>query len=117
MVEKKILIEVLNGTKAMGGCDCSSGCPAAQTCGPDEAPEEMAGKLSTELVEEFGSAVEVKYVNIDEEGMDKYPVLPKVLAMGYPYPITLINGQPKFAGRIVAEEIIKTIAQEMEKTE
>jgi len=34
--------------------------------------------------------------------------------MGYPYPITLINGEPKFAGGIMTPEI-KTVIDELLK--
>lgn len=33
----------------------------------------------------------------------------QVLQMGYPYPITLVNGEPKFAGGIMLPEIKELI--------
>ncbi|MEN6463319.1 MAG: hypothetical protein ABFC94_18365 [Syntrophomonas sp.] len=42
---------------------------------------------------------------MDKEGLDKYPLMQKVLRMGYSYPITLINGRPRFAGAIMTPEI------------
>lgn len=68
--------------------------------------------MSGELTASFGDKVEVKFVDVDKEGLDKYPVIGRVLQMGYPYPITLINGQPKFAGGILSDDI-KTSINEM----
>lgn len=65
--------------------------------------------MSGELTASFGDKVEVKFVDVDREGLDKYPVIGRVLQMGYPYPITLINGQPKFAGGIMSDDIKTSI--------
>jgi hypothetical protein len=35
----------------------------------------------------------------------------RVLQMGYPYPITLINGEPKFAGGIMIAEVKQSIEE------
>ncbi|MDD2620375.1 MAG: hypothetical protein PHC92_06875 [Syntrophomonadaceae bacterium] len=47
----------------------------------------------------------MKYVDADKEGLGNYAIINRVLQMGYPYPITLINGEPKFAGGIMEAEI------------
>ncbi|MGI5911795.1 MAG: hypothetical protein ACOX6E_04330 [Syntrophomonadaceae bacterium] len=47
----------------------------------------------------------MRYIDIDKVGMKEYPVIDQVIQMGYPYPITLINGEPKFAGGIMQPEI------------
>ncbi len=46
---------------------------------------------------------------MDKVGLGSYPVLARILEMGYPYPITLINGQPKFAGGILGDDIKTSI--------
>jgi disulfide oxidoreductase YuzD len=53
----------------------------------------------------YGDKVEVKYVDTDKTGFDNYPLVRRVLQMGYNYPITIINGEPKFAGGIMEREI------------
>jgi disulfide oxidoreductase YuzD len=53
--------------------------------------------------------VQVRYVDVDKEGLDKYPIMNRVLQMGYPYPVTLINSEPKFAGGIMIPEIKQVI--------
>lgn len=71
--------------------------------------------MAVELNHQFGDQVEVKYVDIDKVGLDNYPVMSRVLQMGYPYPITLINGEPKFAGGIMAAEVKQNIDELIKK--
>jgi len=107
--KQPILIEVLNGTSpGGGGCSC---CASAGHCGttPEEEIREMTDRLSDELLQSFGYKVEVKLINADAVGLSQYPLVSKVLQMGYPYPITLINGKPKFAGGIMTDDIIASI--------
>ena len=68
-------------------------------------------KLAADLKESFGDRVELKYVDADKEGLADYPVMQRVLQMGYPYPVTLVNGQPKFAGGVQAGEIKSSIKE------
>ncbi|QGT99441.1 hypothetical protein SYNTR_0848 [Candidatus Syntrophocurvum alkaliphilum] len=67
--------------------------------------KESTDLLRNELKQSFGDKIEVKYVDTDEEGMDDYPIMEKVMRMGYPFPITFINGEPKYAGKIMVDEI------------
>ncbi len=71
----------------------------------------MTNEMAGQLKEAYGDQIEVKYVDVDKEGLDKYPIMNKVLQMGYPYPITLINGEPKFAGGIMLSEVKESIAE------
>lgn len=64
------------------------------------------------MQDSYGDKVEVKFVDVEKVGLDKYPIMTQVLQMGYPYPITLINGEPKYAGGIKINEI-KKIVEEM----
>lgn len=65
--------------------------------------------MTTDLKQAYGDKVEVKYVDVDKEGLGNYPTMQQVLQMGYPFPITLINGAPKFAGGIMTNEIKQVI--------
>lgn len=109
--QQTILIEVLNGTSPGGG-GCS-GCGSAGHCSttPEEETREMTVHLSDELKQAFGDRVEVRFINADETGLSQYPLVSQVLQMGYPYPITVINGEPKFAGGIMQSDVITTIEQ------
>jgi disulfide oxidoreductase YuzD len=71
--------------------------------------------MTEEINKLYGDKVEVKYVDIDQVGTDKYPVMKQVLQMGYPYPVTLINGQPKFAGGIMVNEVKEFIAETLKE--
>jgi disulfide oxidoreductase YuzD len=102
-----ILVEVLEGTQPETGCNCS-GCGSSAGCGSARDIPAETNKLADEL-SSYGDKVEVKYVNVDKEGSDNYPNLDRILQMGYPYPITIINGEPKFAGGIMADEVKKII--------
>lgn len=69
----------------------------------------MTMEMASELKKSYGDQVKVKYVDVDQEGLDNYPIMNRVLQMGYPYPITLINGDPKFAGGIMISEVKQSI--------
>jgi disulfide oxidoreductase YuzD len=71
----------------------------------------LTDKLAQELSKAYQDRVAVKYVDVDKEGLDKYPLMNKVLRMGYSYPITIINGRPRFAGAIMSAEIKKCIEE------
>ncbi len=76
----------------------------------------MTNKMTDELKKVYGDKVEVKYVDVDKVGLDNYPVMNQVLQMGYPYPVTLINGQPKFAGGIMVNEVKELIEEALKGT-
>ena len=108
---EKVLVEVIQGTQMMmGGWSCD-GCDVAGSCGSEVDIVAEVEKLAVDLKESFGDMVELKYVDADKEGLDNYPVMHKVLQMGYPYPITLFNGEPKFAGGVMAVEIKSSIKE------
>jgi len=106
-----ILVEVLQGTQvATGGCSCCSGdCASASSCGTPLDFADLTQQMTEELKKAYGDKVEVKYVDVDQIGLENYPVMKQVLQMGYPYPVTLINGQPKFAGGIMLTEVKQLI--------
>lgn len=123
MEQKRFLVEVLYGTQMLaGGCSGCAGC--GTTCAPEDQDvsrpsvnhnyQEATRMMEIELHKVFGGRVEVRFVDIDDCGLDEYPIMKRVLAMGYPYPITLINGKPKFAGAIMTEDIIESLQQEIQ---
>ncbi|MDH7478578.1 MAG: hypothetical protein QHH02_01035 [Syntrophomonadaceae bacterium] len=58
---------------------------------------------------EYGEKVEVRYFNTDAGGIKNYQLIEQVVARGYPFPITNVNGQPRLAGAIDFEEIRKIV--------
>ena len=83
----------------------------AGSCGSEVDNEQLTQDLAQKLKVSFGEKVEVKYINIDEVGINSYPNINRVLQMGYPYPITQINGEPRFAGGIMNNEIQSVVAE------
>ena len=109
---KTVLVEVLQGTAIGGGCSGCSGCgPSESDCGPTQNFEELTAELANELKMAYGDKVEVKYVDVDQAGLDNYPIMNQVLQMGYPFPITMVDGQPKFAGGIMTAEVKQIIEE------
>ena len=107
---KVILVEVLQGTQvATGGWNCSSDCASAASCGTTMDYAELTAQMTEDLKKVYGDKVEVKYVDVDKVGLSGYPIMNQVLQMGYPYPVTLIDGQPKFAGGIMTTEVKQLI--------
>ena len=104
-----VLIEIVNGTQMAGGWACDGCNPADGGCGPTTDFEQEAKILESQLKEEYGDIVQVKYVDVDQVGIENYLVVQEVLHLGYRYPITLINNQPKIAGGIMKNEIRDSI--------
>lgn len=73
----------------------------------------MINEMANDFKKEYGDQVQVKYVDVEKDGLDKYPIMNRVLQMGYPYPITLINGEPKFAGGIMISEVKQIIEESL----
>lgn len=65
--------------------------------------------MADEFQKVYQDQVIVKYVDVDKVGLRDYPIMDRVLRMGYSYPITLINGQPRFAGAVMKSEIKQVI--------
>lgn len=78
---------------------------------------DLTSQMMEELKKAYGDKVAVKYVDVDQEGLGNYPVMNQVLQMGYPYPVTLINGQPKFAGGIMVNEVKQVIDETLKGKE
>ncbi len=100
----EILVEVYGGTSTSGGCGCgcSGGCEPGSSCGP--TVEQAAQILARELSDSHPFA-RVVFIDTDKEGLDKYPLVGRVISMGYPFPITAINGEPRLAGSVHIGEV------------
>jgi len=109
---KVILVEVLQGTQVnTGGWSCTSDCASAASCGTTMDFADLTAQMKDELKKVYGDQVEVKYIDVDQVGLENYPIMNQVLQMGYPYPVTLVNGQPKFAGGIMTPEVKQVIEE------
>jgi hypothetical protein len=73
--------------------------------------EEAALALGRELNEKFGDDVIVKYVDTRPSGLGEFPLIAKLVQMGYPFPIVCINGKPRLAGAVDVEQIRELVTQ------
>ncbi|NLX88746.1 MAG: hypothetical protein GXZ09_04965 [Syntrophomonadaceae bacterium] len=106
--QEKIIIEILAGS-AGGICSCE-GCAVGGCCGTADYSA-ITKRVAEELQKQYGDRVEVKYIDIDESGLDDYPKLRNILSVGYKLPITVINGKPRLAGGVSLEHIRKLIEE------
>ncbi|MDD4802236.1 MAG: hypothetical protein PHF24_04755 [Syntrophomonas sp.] len=103
---KIVVVEVLNGIQVSGGCSCcSGGCSSESSCSTPIDYADLTNQMTLDLKNTFGDRVKVNYVDVEQVGLDNYPIMKQILQMGYPYPITLVDGQPKFAGGIMIDEV------------
>lgn len=115
---KTVLVEVLQGTQVFtGGWSCTSDCASAGSCGSTTNYEEVTKQMAEDFAKLYDKKVEVKYVDVDKEGLDKYPIMTRVLQMGYSYPVVFVDGQPRFAGAIMIPEIKSIIDEVLNKTD
>ncbi|MGI6435831.1 MAG: hypothetical protein ACOX0F_10815 [Syntrophomonadaceae bacterium] len=104
----KIIVEILAGTRGMGGA--CAGCVSGSCCGTEDY-EALTEKVAKELQDEYSDRVEIRYVDVDQVGLGPYPKVRNVLTIGYKYPITVIDGKPRLAGGVSLEQI-KEIVEE-----
>lgn len=109
--EEKITVEIFGGVNTSScGCGCSGGC-GAPSVGADL--EKRVAEITAKLREHFGDKVEVKYVDTAKVGIKDYPTLQRVVAAGYSFPFTFVNGEPRLAGDIDFEDVEDIIEEEM----
>jgi len=62
------------------------------------------------IVDKFGAAVEMTYIDISDEEVKDYPeVKPHLEHPGMLLPIVAFNGEPKWAGAVSYHHIIKEL--------
>lgn len=104
----KIIVEILAGTRGMSSA--CEGCLSGSCCGSEDYAA-LTGKVAEGLQDQYGDRIEVRYVDVDQVGLDLYPKVRNVLTIGYKYPITVIDGKPRLAGGVSLEQI-KEIVEE-----
>lgn len=63
------------------------------------------------LKENFGERASVTYIDTEKTGIKDYPLVARVVQMGYGFPIVSVNGEPRFAGGIDFKQIINLIEE------
>lgn len=107
--ESKIVVEILFGTKGM--ITACEGCAGGSCCGSGSDYEKVSQEVAKGLEDEYGERIEVRYVDVDQVGLDQYPKVKNVLAVGYRYPITIVDGKPRLAGGVSLDQIKKVLAE------
>lgn len=71
--------------------------------------------LERKLKEIYGKIITVRYIDTEKAGLKSYPLVERVVQMGYGFPIVSVNGQPRFAGAIDLEQIQDVIKETLEE--
>lgn len=85
-----------------GGCDCG--------CGHAHSMRDAAEVLEKALTEKFGDMVSFRYVDAFSEEVMDFPDVVKVMNQ-YRFPLTLLNGEPRFHGGLSLEKISGAITE------
>ncbi|NPV89860.1 MAG: hypothetical protein HPY50_03680 [Firmicutes bacterium] len=104
MADKKIQIEVYGGTSQSCSSACFS-CGSQAACGDSTPMDQQVEHFIEELQESYGNKLEVKYIDTDQSGLKAFPVINKIVKAGYPFPITVIDGKPRWAGTISIDKV------------
>lgn len=111
-MDNAIIVEVFGGTCASSCATCQGSCSTGGT-GPEV--EKEANQLAADLKSQYGDKVEVRYIDTDQEGITRYPMVSRAAQAGYNFPMLAVKGKPRLAGGIdlasvreVLEEIMST---------
>lgn len=104
MSAASVLVQVFGNER-----DCRSCCAS-----PIFPMEYVVAQLADDLKADFGQRVEVTYVDTDVVELADYPHVAAALERGYPIPVIVINGEPKFAGGINLPEIKRLLTDLLE---
>jgi hypothetical protein len=102
-----VKIEVYSRMSAGGG-GCSCGCSG---CTPSDVKAEFDA-MKNKMVEQFGAeTLEIDYIDTEGLTLVQYPEVEKVANAGYPFPITVVNGKPRWAGGMPTDSISQIIVE------
>lgn len=101
----QVKIEVYGGMNAAGG-GCSCGC---SSCSPSDVRSEYEA-MKKNLLDQFGADnLTIEYIDTEAAGLSNYPAVEEVIKAGYPFPITVINDKPRWAGGMAADSIVQIV--------
>lgn len=69
-------------------------------------------ELAAGLKQAYGDRVQVNYIDTTQTTLSSFPLIARVVQMGYNFPIIAINGQPRMAGGVDINQI-KEILDDM----
>jgi disulfide oxidoreductase YuzD len=110
MTNKNVaIVRILELPGVSGGCACGS-----LPCTPEVAAmfQQKVTELQAALEESYPGRTRVEYVNLKENQAERESETGQLLATGkYPGPLVVINGEPKFAGSIQVQKIVKEVGK------
>ena len=102
-----IAIKVLDLPGAGGGCACSD-----LSMTPEYAAmlQQKVAELRAALAESFPGRASLEYTDLRQDAAARESELGQLLVTRkYPTPLIVIAGQPKFAGSILVQKILKEV--------
>ncbi len=107
MAKDFVKVRVLDLPGVGGGCACSN-----PSLSPEYAAmlQQKVAELKAALEENYPGKTGVEYVDLREDAAEKETELGQLLATKkYPPPLVVIDGEPKFAGSIQVNKIVKEV--------
>jgi Fe-S cluster biogenesis protein NfuA len=104
-----VAIQILDLPGANGGCACSD-----LSLTPEYAAmlQQKVAELRAALVESFPGQANLEYTDLRQDTAAKNSELGQLLVTKkYPTPLVVIAGQPKFAGSILVQKILKEVGR------
>ncbi|MEN6350709.1 MAG: hypothetical protein ABFD08_15105 [Syntrophomonas sp.] len=108
-MDNTIIIEVFGGTCASSCATCGGSC---STGGSGPQLEKEANQLAVDLKGQYGDKVEVRYIDTDQVGIAKYPMVSRAAKAGYTFPIVAVNGKPRLAGGLDLSSVREVLKEE-----
>jgi disulfide oxidoreductase YuzD len=95
-MSEKIKVEIYGiKDQSSGGCSCSGGCGPTKTMG--ELYKDFLSFLSKTRLKD---RIDIRFIDILMDDMDKYQTVLNAMEKGYGLPLTTINDEIKFYGGI-----------------
>lgn len=112
MDDSKVKIEIFGVKDAPvgGGCSCEGSCGPSTTM--DDLYSELVNFINKTKIKD---QVEVKFIDVFEDDIDKYEYIHKILDANYALPLTAINNRVCFYGGISNNMIYDKINEELNK--
>lgn len=67
------------------------------------------------MLQLYGETVEVDYIDTTNRDLNSFPLISRVVQMGYSFPIIAINGQPRMAGGLDVNQIKRLLNETQEQ--
>ncbi len=83
-------------------------------CGMDWSSVETQRTIKQQIIEKFGSDVDLDYIDLSKAEDTEVTLRAKSLVSGLPIPVLLVNERPRIAGEFDSRQLMDVIEVEME---